>query len=154
MVASIVKTVQVRALAHPDDDPTATTVTMDRWLYIETYLVITTASIPCIRSLVVRRKKHNTSDLSNTYELSSRSRHAEESAFSGRGRRPTSKINSEFVNNFSDDTGSEDDILRNSTHDSQYGTDSGIVKRVDITVYVEESEQDSGTVLSEYHKPG
>lgn len=154
MVASIVKTVQVRALANPDDDPTATTVTLDRWLYIETYLVITTASIPCIRSLVLRRGRNNASDLSNTYELGSRSRHAEEPGMSSRAQRPKSNIHTKYVNNLSDDTGSEDDILRNSTHDSQYATDSGIVKRVDITVYVEESEKESGRVLSEYHNPG
>lgn len=152
MVAAIVKTIQLRVLANPDDDPTAATVTMDRWLYIETYLVITTSSIPCIRSLLARRKSRNQSDLSNTYELSSRSRHAEELGTS-KGKRPVSRVTGKYLNHFSDDTGSEDDILRSSLHESQCGVDSGIVKRVDITVYVEDGEKEAG-LMTEYHKPG
>jgi hypothetical protein len=152
MVASIVKTVQVRVLAHPDDDPTAATVTMDRWLYIETYLVITTSSIPCIRSLLIRHKGGNPRDLGDTYELSSRSRHPEESATS-KGKRPVARVIGKNTAPFSDDTGSEDDILRSSGYGFQCGADSGIVKRVDITVHVEDREKEGGVNLSEHHQP-
>lgn len=51
MVAAIIKTVQTRVLASSDSDPTDATVNYDRWLFIETYVVIITASIPSIRSL-------------------------------------------------------------------------------------------------------
>ncbi|KAJ5127236.1 hypothetical protein N7448_008015 [Penicillium atrosanguineum] len=51
MIAAIIKTVQTRVLASSDNDPTIATVTYDRWLFIETYLVIVTTSIPSIRSL-------------------------------------------------------------------------------------------------------
>ncbi|KAJ5118206.1 hypothetical protein N7448_009920 [Penicillium atrosanguineum] len=51
MAAAIVKTVETRVLASSDSEPTIATVTYDRWLFIETCLVIVTTSIPSIRSL-------------------------------------------------------------------------------------------------------
>ena len=51
MVASVMKTTKVRVLSKPDNDPTAATVDLDRWLYIEASVVIITASMPCVRSL-------------------------------------------------------------------------------------------------------
>ncbi|KAJ5729206.1 uncharacterized protein N7483_003714, partial [Penicillium malachiteum] len=71
MIAAIIKTVQTRVLASYDMDPTKATVSYDRWLFIETYLVIITASIPCIRSLL-RSMKGQPSTSRNTHELSSR----------------------------------------------------------------------------------
>ncbi|OBT77257.1 hypothetical protein VF21_04112 [Pseudogymnoascus sp. 05NY08] len=135
MAASIVKTVEVRVLANPDDDPTATTITMDRWLYIETYLVITTASIPCIRSLVRRKGGQSQSDLSNSYELSSR--RADKSGLPLNTKRPISAFAGKYGNQLSDDTGSEDNILRNSTIENAYSPDSGILERIDITTHIE-----------------
>lgn len=73
MAAAIVKTVQTRVLASYDMDPTIATINYDRWLYIETNLVIITASIPCIRSLL--RPMNSLSPPSSgrhTHELSSR----------------------------------------------------------------------------------
>lgn len=71
MVAAIIKTVQTRVLGTPDSDPTTATVTYDRWLFIETYLVIITASIPCIRSLL-RSMSERRKNSAYTHELSSR----------------------------------------------------------------------------------
>lgn len=71
MIAAIVKTVQTRVLATSNGDPTIATVAYDRWLFIETYLVIITASVPCIRSLlrsINGRSKHGR----YTHELNSR----------------------------------------------------------------------------------
>jgi hypothetical protein len=56
MIASIIKTVQIRVLVSVDSDPTVATADLERWLYIETYLVIITTSIPCLRSLIRTRK--------------------------------------------------------------------------------------------------
>jgi hypothetical protein len=56
MIASIIKTVQIRILVSVDSDPTVATADLERWLYIETYLVIITTSIPCLRSLIHMRK--------------------------------------------------------------------------------------------------
>lgn len=60
MIASIIKTIQIRVLVSVDSDPTVATANLERWLYIETYLVIITTSIPCLRSLI--RKKKSRSD--------------------------------------------------------------------------------------------
>jgi hypothetical protein len=51
MVASIIKTIQLHILSNANNNPTRATVDLERWLYIETYLVIITASIPLIRPL-------------------------------------------------------------------------------------------------------
>ncbi|KAL4778722.1 hypothetical protein BJX76DRAFT_362460 [Aspergillus varians] len=51
MVASVIKTTQLHILANANSSPTSATVNLERWLYIETYIVIITASIPLIRSL-------------------------------------------------------------------------------------------------------
>ncbi|KAJ6120485.1 hypothetical protein N7523_004765 [Penicillium sp. IBT 18751x] len=71
MIAAIIKTVQTRILATSDNDPTIATVTYDRWLFIETYLVIVTTSIPSIRSLFRSMDGRKTGS-TNTHELSSR----------------------------------------------------------------------------------
>ncbi|KAG0155249.1 dihydroxyacetone kinase [Penicillium digitatum] len=71
MAASIMKAVQTRVLAHAHDDPTTATVNYDRWLYIEAYVVIITASIPCIRSLMRSVRGGTTGTGRSAYELSS-----------------------------------------------------------------------------------
>ncbi|OOQ84359.1 hypothetical protein PEBR_30614 [Penicillium brasilianum] len=71
MIASIIKTVQTRVLAISDSEPTTATIHYDRWIYIETYLVIITASIPCIRSLLRPTNSRKISSR-DTHELSSR----------------------------------------------------------------------------------
>lgn len=71
MIAAIIKTVHTRVFTTSNDDPTTATVEYDRWLYIETYLVIITASIPCIRSLV-RSIPGQPITSSNIHELRSR----------------------------------------------------------------------------------
>lgn len=70
MIASIIKTVQIRVLVSVDSDPTVATADLERWLYIETYLVIITTSIPCLRSLIRTRK----SDFDNSYRTARPSR--------------------------------------------------------------------------------
>ncbi|OKL57742.1 hypothetical protein UA08_06926 [Talaromyces atroroseus] len=67
MVASIIKTVQIEVLGSVDSDPTIATVDLERWLYIETYLVIITTSIPCLRSLLRTKKPGSTSAYRNTH---------------------------------------------------------------------------------------
>ncbi|KAE8555311.1 hypothetical protein EYB25_000006 [Talaromyces marneffei] len=42
MIASTIKTVQIQVLVSVDSDPTVATVDLERWLYIETYLVLIT----------------------------------------------------------------------------------------------------------------
>lgn len=71
MVAAIIKTVQTRVLGTSDSDPTTATVTYDRWLFIETYLVIITTSVPSIRSLF-RSMKGRKLNSRKSYELNSR----------------------------------------------------------------------------------
>jgi len=51
IIAAVIKTVQTRVLVASDSNPTIATVTYDRWLFIETYLVIVSTSIPSIRSI-------------------------------------------------------------------------------------------------------
>ncbi|CAG8887019.1 unnamed protein product [Penicillium egyptiacum] len=71
MAASVMKAVQTRVLAYAHDDPTVATVDYDRWLYIEAYVVIITASIPCIRSLIGSVRGGTTGTGRSAYELSS-----------------------------------------------------------------------------------
>ena len=71
MVASVVKVVQTGIFTHPDDDPTVATVSYDRWLFIEAYLVIITASVPCVRSLLRPFEGRSTGTGRSSYELSS-----------------------------------------------------------------------------------
>jgi hypothetical protein len=71
MAASVIKVVQTQVLAHAADDPTVATVNYNRWLYIEAYLVIITASIPCIRALLRSVRGRTVGTGRSTYELSS-----------------------------------------------------------------------------------
>ncbi|KAJ5827164.1 hypothetical protein N7447_003927 [Penicillium robsamsonii] len=71
MAASVIKVVQTQVLAHAADDPTVATVNYNRWLYIEAYLVIITASIPCIRSILRSVRGRTAGTGQSTYELSS-----------------------------------------------------------------------------------
>ncbi|KAJ5185396.1 hypothetical protein N7491_006736 [Penicillium cf. griseofulvum] len=71
MAASVIKVVQSQVLAHAANDPTVATVNYDRWLYIEAYLVIITASIPCIRALSRSVRGRTAGTGRSTYELSS-----------------------------------------------------------------------------------
>ncbi|PYH63317.1 uncharacterized protein BO88DRAFT_376536 [Aspergillus vadensis CBS 113365] len=52
MVASIMRIVHLESIAERGD-PTAATVQLTRWALAECYLVIITASMPCIRSLII-----------------------------------------------------------------------------------------------------
>ncbi|EED12802.1 conserved hypothetical protein [Talaromyces stipitatus ATCC 10500] len=69
MIASIIKTFQIHVLASIDSDPTVATADLERWLYIETYLVIITGSVPCIRSLISTKKSDsgNTDTITRVY---------------------------------------------------------------------------------------
>ncbi|CAG7918817.1 unnamed protein product [Penicillium olsonii] len=87
MIASVIKVVETRVFAHPDDDPTVATVSYDRWLFIETYLVIITASIPCIRSLLRSSRERHTASARSVYEL--HSVYAENSVSGSRRMTPT-----------------------------------------------------------------
>lgn len=110
MAASIVRTIEVRVLAHPADDPTAVTVTLDRWLYIETCVVIITASLPCVRSLLKTANRQNHRRRRTEHELRSWYR-GNSSPYLGNKQRPLN-INREYVKCDGDNNLYEDDILR------------------------------------------
>ena len=113
MIASIIKTIQTRVLATLDSEPTVATIHYDRWLYIETYLVIVTASIPCIRSLLrpTNSRKIRSRD---TYELSSR--HAVSSTRSRTRRRDSSLDGKRIINVSEGDMSTDDDVHRGDHH--------------------------------------
>lgn len=113
MVAAIIKTVQTRVLASYDIDPTIATVSYDRWLYIETYMVIITASIPCIRSLLRSMKRKNPMDR-NTYELGSRYV-VSSSTQTGKTRKRDSSIDGKRIVNISEGNVSEGNV----SHDDE-----------------------------------
>ncbi|KAJ5743851.1 hypothetical protein N7533_008721 [Penicillium manginii] len=110
MVAAIIKTVQTHVLGTSDSDPTIATVNYDRWLYIETYLVIITASVPCVRSLF-RSSNSRKISTGNTHELNSR--HATNSSHNTRPRRRDSSIDGKRIIDLSEDYASNDDVSNN-----------------------------------------
>ncbi|KAJ5358873.1 uncharacterized protein N7496_011286 [Penicillium cataractarum] len=113
MIASIIKTVQTRVLATSDSEPTTATIDYDRWIYIETYLVIITASIPCIRSLLRPTNSRKISS-SDTHELSSR---YAISSMRSRTRRRDSSIDGKRIINVSEgDLSIDDEISRGYQH--------------------------------------
>jgi hypothetical protein len=114
MVASIIKVVQTRIFAHPDDDPTVATVSYDRWLFIEAYLVIITASIPCIRSLLRPFEGRSTNTGRSAYQLSSP--YAGTSVHNSRRMTPTTP--GKAIARISDGNDSTDDILEWNNHDA------------------------------------
>ncbi|KAJ5097027.1 hypothetical protein N7456_007748, partial [Penicillium angulare] len=122
MVAAIIKTVQTRVLASYDINPTTATVNYDRWLYIETYLVIITASIPCIRSLLRSMKKKNPEyrhELSSRYVVSSNTP-------TGKSRQRQSSIDGKGIMNVSEGNLSHDDeTFHSDGHDHDDPQDSG-----------------------------
>lgn len=114
MIASIIKTVQSRVLATSDSEPTTATVHYDRWLYIETYLVMITASIPCIRSLLRPTNSRKISSR-DTHELSSR--YAVSSTSRSRTRRRDSSLDGKRIINASEgDLSIDDDGHRGYQH--------------------------------------
>ncbi|KAJ5724386.1 hypothetical protein N7493_006114 [Penicillium malachiteum] len=122
MVAAIIKTVQTRVLASYDMDPTKATVSYDRWLFIETYLVIITASIPCIRSLL-RSIKGQPSTSRNTHELNSRYV-VSSSTHTGRRKQRDSSIDAKRMIDVSEGHVSNDDC-HSDGHDHDDTHDSG-----------------------------
>lgn len=131
MTASIIKTVQTHILAKVDHDPTTATVNLERWLYIETYLVIITASIPCIRSLTRSMKKRSHLAGGDTHELSSR--YAEHRRPVFRVRRPEVLVGLEQVQNDSEAPSSDDSIFEGVYRGRMHR--SKITKGVHISVY-------------------
>ena len=113
MIASIIKTVQTRVLAISDSEPTIARIHYDRWLYIETYLVIVTASIPCIRSLLRPTNSRKISSR-DTYELSSR--RAVSSSRSRTRRRDSSLDGKRIINGSEGDVSLDDDVHRGYHH--------------------------------------
>ncbi|OJJ48993.1 hypothetical protein ASPZODRAFT_139946 [Penicilliopsis zonata CBS 506.65] len=126
MGASLVKTIQVHVLAE-SSDPTIVTVTLVRWLYIEIYLVIITASIPTIRVLVMS-VRNLSSNRSNTHELNSRYAENSRSVLDSHKRGSRSRMGGLYSKHVdeSGDGGSEENILG----------EHGITKSVDIRVTV------------------
>ncbi|KAJ5358158.1 hypothetical protein N7541_005316 [Penicillium brevicompactum] len=116
MIASIIKVAQTRVFAHPDDDPTVATVSYDRWLFIEAYLVIITASIPCIRSLL--------RSFEDRYPASGRSVYELHSPYAGtsapNSRRMTPNIPGKTEARISDGNESIEEILRWNTTDMEH----------------------------------
>ncbi|KAJ5082268.1 hypothetical protein N7532_011311, partial [Penicillium argentinense] len=113
MAAAIVKTVETHVLGT-SSDPTTATVNYDCWLYIETYLVIITASIPCIRSLL-RSMKSRKLNSGHTHELSSR--YVVGSGHKARARRRESSLDGKRIINVSEGNVTQDNIERG---DGQY----------------------------------
>jgi hypothetical protein len=113
MIASIIKTVQSRVLATSDSEPTTATVHYDRWLYIETYLVMVTASIPCIRSLLRPTNSRKISSR-DTHELSSR--YAVSTTRSRTRRRDSSLDGKRIINVSEGDLSNDDDGHRGYQH--------------------------------------
>ena len=114
MIASIIKTVQTRVLATSGSEPTVATIHYDRWLFIETYLVIVTASIPCIRSLL-RPMKSGKISSRDTHELSSR---YAISTTRSRTRRRDSSIDRKRIINVSEGDLSSDDVHGGFRHNT------------------------------------
>ena len=133
MVASIIRTVQTRVLTSVNSNPPVATINLDRWLYIETYLVIITASIPCIRPLVRFLKEWSPSTDTDTHELGSP--HARNSRATFRTRNQISVIDGNRLRHVSDGNGSEDNIPGRNYRDRT--PESRITKQVDIDMCVE-----------------
>ncbi|CAI7627295.1 unnamed protein product [Penicillium discolor] len=127
MAASVIKAVQTRVLASAHNDPTVATVNYDRWLYIEAYVVIVTASIPCIRSLI-RSVRGGTGTGRSTYELSSP--YAGGSVPTPRNRRSTPKSMIRIPDN-----SSVDDILERDNNEVD-GVHEGTESKRSVHVYV------------------
>ncbi|KAJ5938112.1 hypothetical protein N7454_004454 [Penicillium verhagenii] len=127
MVAAIIRTVQTRVLASYDIDPTIATVDYDRWLYIETYLVIITASVPFLRSLLRSTKSQpaswNTHELSSPYAVSS-------STHTARTRKRESSMDGTRIMAVSEAHASNDAFHsdgHDDIHDSGYSRESVII---------------------------
>lgn len=136
MAASVVKTVQIHVLVSASSDPTMATVNLERWLYIETYLVIITTSIPCIRPLIRsfnRNREYSYGTRSNnlynhTHELNSPSSfrtRTRMSALSGRtgGSGSGAKVISNRRSDF-EEIGSEDETASGSHSGGRYDEES------------------------------
>lgn len=114
MVAAVIKAVETRVLATSDTDPTIATVNYDRWLYIEAYLVIITASIPCLRSLL-RALQGRVARSRDTHELSSP--YAVSSMRTARTKRRASSTDGKGIMNIDEGHASNDDIDRHEGDD-------------------------------------
>ncbi|KAJ5158645.1 uncharacterized protein N7500_008296 [Penicillium coprophilum] len=112
MAASVIKVVQTQVLSHAADDPTVATVNYNRWLYIEAYLVIITASIPCIRSLLRSVRGRSAGTGRSTYELSSP--YGGNSMLTSRSRRLTA-IPGKSTIRISDNSSAEDILVSNKS---------------------------------------
>lgn len=133
MIASIIRTIQTRVLAKKDKDPTIATINLDRWLYIETYLVLITASIPCLRSLARLIKSQISSTDRYTHELSSP--YTGNTLSLPRARNRVSVIGSRGMKRIADGSDTEDDNVGNSAHGKFSGSDD-IHRQVEISVTV------------------
>ncbi|KAJ5393247.1 uncharacterized protein N7487_010888 [Penicillium crustosum] len=129
MAASVIKAVQTRVLAHAHNDPTVATVNYDRWIYIEAYVVIITASIPCIRSLIRTVRGGTTGTGRSTYELSSP--YAGSSVPTPRNRRSAPKSMIRIPDN-----SSVDDILERNNNNEVEGVHEGAESKKSVHVYV------------------
>jgi hypothetical protein len=130
MIAAIIKTVQTRVLATSDSDPTIATVTYDRWLFIETYLVIVTTSIPSIRSLFRSMDGRKISS-TNTHELSSR--YGISSLHTSRTRRRDSSLERKGIVDVAESKFSTDGFAR---MESQNETPESGLSRESVKAYV------------------
>ncbi|OJJ50417.1 hypothetical protein ASPZODRAFT_129044 [Penicilliopsis zonata CBS 506.65] len=120
MVASIVKTVELSTIANTTD-PTVDQVTLLRWVYIESAIVIITSSIPCLRPLFVAMSKNFSSSPKHTYELTNRYGNAS-SGLASHSRNKYSRQTSQMHD--------EDESTRQILGDAQWG----ITKQIDVTI--------------------
>jgi hypothetical protein len=132
MLASLVKTIYLPEIAH-FEDPTFTTVNLARWGFVETYVVIITASIPCLRSLIIssmRVMPSNKSSHAHTYELGSR--YGRKSAPMNR-RQSDSRLHGTLSRRNGQEGDSMDNILESDS------VLYNITKQVDITMEIEDA---------------
>jgi hypothetical protein len=160
MGAALAKTIQLQEI---NNEPLGGTMKLIRWGYIEAHLVMITASIPCLRSLILSGFHYVTSSgqQSRSYELGA--------AFTGtrRGittvtahnnsqhRRTDSRLRSMLSNRNNDDGASAHHILESrnsidavksseSSQDLRNGS-IGIQKQVDVTITMHNhSSEDEG----------
>lgn len=140
MIASLVKTIQLRVLASTTD-PTVDTVVLVRWLYIETYLVITTASIPSIKPLIMGSNTMKSSKGYTTYRMYG-GRKGRGSWFSNSHNRAT---DARDIDPARSDGGSEQNILY---EEQPMGR---ITKKTDVFISIEPSTGTHGSWMQAFN---
>ncbi|KAI9044502.1 uncharacterized protein KD926_000413 [Aspergillus affinis] len=154
MAASLVKTIEYPTIML-SRNPRTNRVTLLRWMFIEAGAVLITASIPCLRPLVVWFVRKFTSRVLNLYKRHTRiangSNTLNNTLFSASASRFTQDWKSKWITPYMQqrdvvgEEGVERHVLTNMTHifagDREFldrHTSGGIVKKVEVTVVADE----------------